>query len=188
MSAEIHCFLSVAGPSNVVADFHATFMRARKFWPTKGWNWAFGLCAPDGVEPIVNDPAVIAEERPPGEAYMMFTGIWLGRHWDEHDVALTMDTVSSLWPALSIYFDGRPHYEGQKGVRGLWNNGECIVCEFRADEDSPFYTDDGDTFTSYRRYCPTVERPVPPFYQRAFADDDSPPSWDEIRRTIAASA
>ena len=186
MSADLHCFMSVAGPSNVVADYHARLMQARIFWSDKGWHWGFGICEPRGIAPIVNDPAVPVENRPPGESYMLMTGIWLGRDWDENVVRVTMRTISSLWPDLTVYFDAQPHYEGHYGVRSLWKDAECIVLDLVADADNPFYDDEGDSFMIDRRVHPTAKCPIPPFYQRDFKRADPLPTWEEIRSSIAS--
>jgi hypothetical protein len=187
MSAHIYCFMSGAGPSAVVEDFHATLMSARKFWAEKGWHWEFGLCDPSGIAPIINDSKVKAENRPPGESYVLISGIWLCRDWDANRVGLAMNTIASLWPELTLFFAGQP-YEEYRGYRGLWQDGQCVVFDARVDEDNPDRDENGNPLTLYRRVHPTAERPIPLFYQHDFVSNDPFPAWDELRKSIAESS
>ena len=183
MESHIYCYLSAAGPSDVVADFHTTLIKARRMWPDKGWHWGFGLCDPDGIAPIINDATVRPEDRPPGESYVIVCGIWLCRNWTANNVGLAMNTMSSLWPELTIFFTGAP-YEEYRGYRGLWQQGRTVVFDARVDDENPDRDDKGNPVTAYRRVPPNEEHPIPLFYQHDFSNNDPLPPWDEIRSSI----
>lgn len=178
MSNQIYLHIHVSGPAKSVTAWSERMVAARQtFSDGTGSHWgeALGLFdAHHTIAPRLNDDRLAANP-PPGEAYATLSAFWLGRHWTATEVGLAFGTIASLFPDLTIHFNGE-HYE-EKGMRGLWSGGDCIVFDVFEVHDN------GDQLESVNVDRRVLAQRIPDYYAPFFASADLP-TWEEMRAQV----